>query len=163
MVLTPGWRTIRKNNIMGEEKKHRVFIRGAITPHFIAESIAKHSRKTAIGAHDIFLGQVRSDVIDNQTVLAIDYSAYEEMAEEKFLEIREMAFEKFDLVCMHVYHSIGMVKAGEICLFVFVSSKHRQMSFDACRWIVEKIKKDVPIWGKELFADETFSWKENGD
>lgn len=146
---------------MTEKKIHKVFVRGAISPQFIAESIAKHSTKTKIGAHDIFLGQVRSDVIENKTVLAIDYSSYEEMAEEKFHEIREAAFAKFELTCMHLHHSIGKVKAGEICLFVFVSSKHRQMAFDACRWMVEEIKKNVPIWGKELFSDETFAWKEN--
>lgn len=148
---------------MSEKKKHKVFVNGAITPQFIAESIAKHSSKTNIGAHDIFLGQVRSDIIETNTVVAIDYSSYEEMAEEKFDEIREAAFAKFELTCMHIYHSIGKVKAGEICLFVFVSSKHRQMAFDACRWIVEEIKKNVPIWGKELFADETFAWKENAN
>ena len=46
-------------------------------------------------------------------------------------------------------------------MFVFVSSPHRQSAFDACRWLVEEIKKDVPIWGKEIFGDETHVWKEN--
>ena len=73
---------------MTEKKKHKVFIQGAITPTFIADSIAKHSGKTTIGAHDIFLGQVRNDLIDNKTVAAIEYSAYEEMAENLFHEIR---------------------------------------------------------------------------
>ena len=146
---------------MSEKKKHKVFVEGAISPSFIADSIAKHSTKTTIGAHDIFLGQVRKDEINGKTVEAIDYSAYTEMAEEKFHEIRELAFGKFELSCMHIYHSIGKVKTGEICLFVFVSSPHRQSAFDACRWIVEEIKANVPIWGKELFADETHTWKEN--
>lgn len=146
---------------MKEKKKHKVFVNGPITPLFIADSIAKHSTKTTIGAHDIFLGQVRNDVIENKIVQAIEYSAYEEMAEEKFHEIREAAFAKFELTCMHIYHSRGKVKAGEICLFTFVSSKHRNSSFEACRWIVEEIKANVPIWGKEIFEDETFVWKEN--
>ena len=146
---------------MKEKKRHNVFVKGSISPQLIADSIAKHSTKTTIGAHDIFLGQVRADVIENKNVLAIDYSTYEEMAEEKFHEIREAAFSKFDLTCMHIYHSIGKVKAGEICLFVFVSSKHRASAFDACRYIVEEIKANVPIWGKEIFEDETFVWKEN--
>lgn len=146
---------------MKEHKKHKVFVNGPISPNFIADSIAKHSSKTTIGAHDIFLGQVRSDVIENKTVQAIEYTTYEEMAEEKFHEIREATFEKFELTCMHVYHSLGNVKAGEICLFVFVSSKHRTQAFEACRYIVEEIKAHVPIWGKEIFEDETFVWKEN--
>ena len=146
---------------MSEKKKHKVFVNGPVSPQFIAESIAKHSTKTTIGAHDIFLGQVRADEINGKMVQAIDYSAYEEMAEEKFHEIREAAFGKFDLTCMHIYHSTGKVKAGEICLFVFTSSKHRDMAFNACRWVVEEIKANVPIWGKELFEDENYVWKKN--
>lgn len=146
---------------MKEHKKHNVFVNGPISPNFIADSIAKHSTKTTIGAHDIFLGQVRSDVIENKIVQSIEYTTYEEMAEEKFHEIREAAFAKFELTCMHIYHSIGNVKAGEICLFVFVSSKHRALAFEACRYIVEEIKAHVPIWGKEIFEDETFVWKGN--
>ena len=60
---------------MKEKKKHNVFVNGSITPDFIANSIAKHSSKTDIGAHDIFLGQVRSDIIDDKTVVAINYEA----------------------------------------------------------------------------------------
>jgi len=146
---------------MTEKKKHKVFLEGAISPQFIADSIAKHSSKTDIGAHDIFLGQVRKDVKDGKEVTSIEYSAYNEMAEEKLHEIRETAFGKFELTCMHIYHSLGKVKTGEICLFVFVSSPHRKAAFDACRWLVEEIKANVPIWGKEFFADETHVWKEN--
>jgi molybdopterin synthase catalytic subunit len=146
---------------MTEKKKHNVFVDGAITPEFIANSIAKHSTKTDIGAHDIFLGQVRSDLINDKTVVAINYEAYQEMADTLFHEIREAAFAKYDLVCMHIYHSLGVVKAGEICLFVFVSSKHRKEAFVACQDIVEQIKAMTPIWGKEIFEDDTFVWKEN--
>jgi molybdopterin synthase catalytic subunit len=146
---------------MKDKKKHNVFVNGPITPDFIANSIAKHSTKTDIGAHDIFLGQVRSDVIDDKTVVAINYEAYQDMADELFYEIREDAFAKYDLVCMHIYHSLGVVKAGEICLFVFVSSKHRKEAFDACQDIVEQIKAMTPIWGKEIFEDDSFVWKEN--
>jgi len=146
---------------MKEKKRHNVFVNGPITPEFIANSIAKHSTKTDIGAHDIFLGQVRSDEIEDKTVVAINYEAYQEMADELFYEIREAAFAKYDLVCMHIYHSLGVVKAGEICLFVFVSSKHRKTAFEACQDIVEQIKAMTPIWGKEIFEDDSFVWKEN--
>ena len=146
---------------MTEKKKHKVFIQGAITPTFIADSIAKHSGKTTIGAHDIFLGQVRNDLIDHKTVASIEYSAYEEMAENLFHEIREAIFVKYDIVCMHIYHSLGVVKTGEICLFVFVSAKHRKDAFDACRDLVEQIKAMTPIWGKEIFEDDSHVWKQN--
>jgi molybdopterin synthase catalytic subunit len=62
---------------------------------------------------------------------------------------------------MHIYHSIGTVKTGEICLFVFVSSPHRAIVFKALEFIVEKIKAQVPVFGKEIFEDETHQWKCN--
>lgn len=142
-------------------KIKNVFKEGAISSDFIAQSIAKHQSKTSIGAHNIFLGQVRADVINKKTVTAIVYTAHQEMANQVFHEIREVAFQKFNLTCMHIYHSLGLVKAGEICLFVFVSSPHRKEVFNALHFIVEEIKAKVPIFGKELFEDNSHQWKVN--
>jgi molybdopterin synthase catalytic subunit len=144
-------------------KPKKVFVEGPISPAFIADSIAKHSTKTGIGGHSIFLGQVRKDVIGDQSVAAIEYTAYTEMAEEKLHEIREAIFDKYPLTCMHIYHSLGMVPAGEICLFVFTSAPHRKEAIDACTEIVERIKKEAPIWGKEILGDETYVWKKTVD
>ncbi|WP_298533656.1 molybdenum cofactor biosynthesis protein MoaE [uncultured Algibacter sp.] len=146
---------------MTNKKPKNVFREGPISSDFIGNSIYKHQTKTSIGAHNIFLGQVRADKIDGKTVSAIDYTAYEDMANQKFHEIREAAFEKFDLTCMHIYHSLGIVKAGEICLFVFVSSPRRKVVFKALEYIVEAIKADVPVFGKEIFEDESHQWKVN--
>ncbi len=144
-----------------EKKIKNVFVQGAITPEFIASSITKHQSKTSIGAHNIFLGQVRADDINGKTVGAIEYSAYESMANQKFHDIRETTFEQFDLTCMHIYHSLGNVAVGEVCLFVFVSAPHRKEVFEALQHIVEQIKKDVPVFGKELFEDDSYQWKVN--
>lgn len=146
---------------MKERKPKNIFTQGAIPAAFIADSIQKHSTKTDIGAHSIFLGQVRADVIEGKAVEGIDYTTYEEMALEKMHEIREDIFAKYNLTCMHVHHSLGRVAAGEICLFVFTSSKHRRMAVDACSELVERIKAELPVWGKEVFADETHQWKVN--
>lgn len=146
---------------MEKSKVKNCFREGAIAATFIGDSIAKHQSKTNIGAHEIFLGQVRADEIGGKTVAAIDYSAYEEMANEKFHEIREAAFEMFDLTCMHIYHSLGRVNTGEICLFVFASSKHRVEARNAVAYLVDTIKTDVPIFGKEVFEDESHTWKVN--
>jgi molybdopterin synthase catalytic subunit len=146
---------------MKDKKPNNVFKEGAITSEFIGNSIYKHQTKTSIGAHNIFLGQVRADVIDNKTVSAIEYTAYEDMANAKFHDIREAAFEKFELTCMHIYHSLGKVNVGEICLFVFVSSPRRKVVFEALEFIVEAIKADVPVFGKEIFDDESHQWKQN--
>ena len=146
---------------MKDKKIKNVFKEGAITSEFIGNSIRKHQSKTTIGAHNIFLGQVRADVIENKTVVAIEYSAYEDMANEKFDAIREATFKKFDLTCMHIHHSLGAVKAGEICLFVFASSTRRKIVFKAIEYIVEEIKAHVPVFGKEIFEDDTHQWKTN--
>ncbi|WP_340153695.1 molybdenum cofactor biosynthesis protein MoaE [uncultured Marivirga sp.] len=142
-------------------KPKNVFVQGAITPEFIANSIAKHQSKTSIGAHNIFLGQVRADTIDKKTVKAIDYSAYEEMANKTFHDIREAIFEKHNITCMHIYHSLGIVNVGEVCLFVFVSAPHRKIVFEALEEIVEAIKQEAPVFGKELFENGTHQWKVN--
>ncbi|QDO93885.1 molybdenum cofactor biosynthesis protein MoaE [Formosa sediminum] len=138
-----------------------IFIEGAIPPSFIADSIAKHQSKHTIGGHNIFLGQVRADVIDHKTVAAIDFTAYEDMALEQIADIREKAFKTFNLTCMHIYHSLGTVKAGELCFFVFVSAKHSKDVYAATEYLVNIIKKKVPIFGKEIFEDNSHQWKTN--
>ncbi|MCC6722586.1 MAG: molybdenum cofactor biosynthesis protein MoaE [Bacteroidia bacterium] len=146
---------------MKERKIKNVFVEGAIKPEFIAESIAKHNTKHNIGAHGIFLGQVRNDVIEGNIVKSIEYTAYNEMALNKFHEIRNDVFEKYNIECMHIYHSLGKVNTGEICLFVFTSSVHRKEAVKACEYAVERIKADVPVWGKEIFENEKYNWKVN--
>ncbi len=144
-----------------EKVKKSSFIQGPISSIFIGESIAKHQSKTKIGAHNIFLGQVRADEIEGKQVVAIDYSAYEEMAEQSFYEIRESAFAQFELSCLHLYHSLGEVKTGEICLFVFVSAPRRKVVYEALEFLVEAIKEKAPIFGKEIFEDASYTWKKN--
>ena len=128
------------------------FIQGAIDPVFIGEQIAKHSSKHDIGAHSIFLGQVRADEKVGKHVAGIEYSAYEDMANQAFSKIREEAFEQWPLNCLHIYHSTGLVKTGELSLFVFCSSGHRKESIKAMKQIVEGIKHKVPIWKKEIMV-----------
>ena len=147
--------------MVAERKPKNIFTQGAIPASFIANSIQQHSTKTNIGGHSIFLGQVRADVIDGKTVTAIEYTAYEEMALEKMHQIREDIFAKYPLVCMHVHHSLGTIASGEVCLFVFTSSAHRKAAIDACTEVVERLKAELPIWGKELFDNDSYQWKEN--
>jgi molybdopterin synthase catalytic subunit len=148
-------------NDMSEHRLRNIFTPGAISPAFISDSIQKHSSKTGIGGHSIFLGQVRADEISGKTVTAIEYSCYEEMALEKMHEIRQAIFEKYPITCMHVYHSMGTVKTGDLCLFVFTSAPHRKAAIDACSETVERIKAELPVWGKELFEEGGHQWKVN--
>jgi molybdopterin synthase catalytic subunit len=146
---------------MNVKKPKNIFVDGAITAGFIADSIQKHSTRVDIGGHSIFLGQARADAIDGKIVTAIEYTSYEEMALEKMHDIRELVFAKYPLTCAHVYHSLGTVQAGEICLFVFTSSAHRKAAIDACNELVERIKAELPVWGKEIFDNAAYQWKEN--
>lgn len=146
---------------MSDKKVQNIFVEGAISAAKIADSIQSHATKKNIGAHSIFLGQVRADEKEGKLVASIEYTTYQEMALDKMHEIRERIFAKYDLTCMHVYHSLGKILVGEICLFVFTSSKHRKMAIEACHELVEAIKFELPVWGKEIFQDQTTVWKEN--
>ena len=138
-----------------------VFIEGAITPEFIAESLAKHQTKHSIGAHNMFLGQVRADEVDAQKVIGIEYTCYIELANSQLETIREETFQKFKLTCMHIYHSLGLVNVGEVCLFVFISATRRKEVYAATEYLVNRVKEEVPIFGKEIFDNETHQWKVN--
>lgn len=146
---------------MSSKKQHSIFFQGPIPAQKIADDIQKHAAKTNIGAHSIFLGQVRADELNGEKVVAIEYNAYELMVEEKIAVIREQFFEKYALTCLHIYHSLGRVAVGEICLFVFTSSAHRRDAIDACNEMVETIKKELPIWGKEICSNQSTVWKKN--
>ena len=156
-----GMEKAGNTNSMKERKPKNIFVQGPIAASFIADSIQKHSSKTDIGGHSIFLGQVRADKIDGKEVASIEYTTYEEMALEKMHAIREDIFAKYDLTCMHVIIVWVKLTAGEISLFVFTSSAHRKAAIDACEETVERIKSELPVWGKEIFEDETYQWKEN--
>ena len=136
-------------------------IQGAIEPDKIARSIAAHQPKTTIGAHAIFLGQVREDVINGKPVVAIEYKAQEALMNQVAHDLKQALFERHDLTCAHVYHSLGRVAVGQVCFFVFVSSAHRKAVFEALPEWVDALKAELPVFGKECFEDDTHQWKVN--
>ncbi|MCU0319920.1 MAG: molybdenum cofactor biosynthesis protein MoaE [Flavobacteriales bacterium] len=155
---------------MNQEKKHKVkdiFVEGPIDPTFIATSVAKHATRMDIGAHEIFLGQVRADEhrtsnIDVRSVIAIEYTAYRDMALERMTAIREEAFTRWpSMTCLHVHHSLGVIPAGQLCFMVFASAPHRMAAREAVAWVVDRIKADLPIFGREVLSDSTHVWKVN--
>lgn len=137
------------------------FVNGPISSQEIGETIKQGSLFVNAGAYDIFLGQVREDIINGKNVNAIDYTANNEMATEAFSKIASDAKEKYDIKSIKIIHSLGQVKKGELCLMVLVMCGHRKESFIACEYIVERLKKEVPVWGKEILEDKTHSWKIN--
>jgi len=163
---------------MSKTKEHKVkdiFVEGPIDPAFISTSIAKHATRTDIGAHEIFLGQVRADggggtggggdvnvARTTAPTAAIEYTAYRDMALERMTAIREEAFAKWpSMTCLHVHHSLGAIPAGQLCFMVFASAPHRQAAREAVAWVVDRIKADLPIFGREVLSDSTHVWKTN--
>lgn len=150
---------------MSENVSHRkrdIFVEGAIAPSFIADSIAKHATRADIGAHEIFLGQVRADVVEGRTVAAIEYTAYRDMANEQMTVIRAEAFARWPaMTCLHVHHSLGTIKAGELCFLVFASAPHRQQAREAVAFVTDEVKERLPIFGKEVLSEGGHVWKEN--
>jgi molybdopterin synthase catalytic subunit len=107
----------------------------------------------AAGASVDFLGIVRGSE-DGREIEGIDYEAHREMAEHQLKQIAEQAAIQFGLRSIIIHHRIGFVAVGEPSLFTRVCSGHREAAFEASRWIVEELKKKVPIWKRPRFNGE---------
>ncbi len=130
---------------MTHKKPKKVFVEGAIPPERVARSIASHNTKMDIEGHSIFLGQVQQGQEGESEIEGMDFVVDVEEAEEILYQIREDAFSKFSLTCMHIYHSLGEVPVGQLYLFVFTSSTDRKEAIKACDYLVERIKLEVTI------------------
>jgi len=138
-----------------------ILIQGPIPQSLVSEIIAETNQGT-IGAQSIFLGQVRSDVLEGKKVLEIDYSAYEDMVRTEMNKIFVHVKSKYnDLQKVYVRHSVGVVKYGEHSLFVFVAGGHRRQAFKAVEEIVDLIKEKLPVWKKEILEEGGHVWTEN--
>jgi molybdopterin synthase catalytic subunit len=138
-------------------------INGPIGSELIAASIAEAGAWKSSGGHSVFIGQVRDDVVEGRRVTAIEYSAYEPLVKLEAEKIKdEILAEYNDVLSVAIVHSTGVVASGKISLFVMVSAGHRLQAIEACRETVERIKKRLPVWKKEILEDDTHRWKENG-
>jgi len=137
-------------------------IDGPVTTAVISSYLERMKQKTDSGGHSVFLGQVRDDEVNGKRVMAIEYSAYENMVKAEADKIRESVFSEFDDVkSIFIIHSTGIVKTGEVSLFVIVSAGHRKHSMQACSKVVELIKDRLPVWKKEIYEDNSHKWREN--
>src|SRR5581483_1504757 len=104
------------------------------------------------GAIVMFDGIVRNHSRGRKT-LYLDYEAYEPMALAEMAKLRAQALEKFAVREAAIVHRLGRLEVGESSVFIAVFSAHRAAAFEACRWIIDTLKKTVPIWKKEYFED----------
>jgi MoaE-MoaD fusion protein len=104
------------------------------------------------GAVVVFDGIVRNNSRGRQT-LYLDYEAYEEMALKQMDALAIEAITRFSVRQVNIVHRLGRLIVGETSVLIVVASAHRAQAFDACRWLIDTLKKTVPIWKKETFAD----------
>lgn len=104
------------------------------------------------GAVCVFDGIVRDNTRGRRT-LYLDYEAYREMALEQMRGLAAEAATRFGVRDVAVVHRLGRLMVGETSVLVVVASAHRGAAFDACRWLIDTLKKQVPIWKKETFVD----------
>jgi molybdopterin synthase catalytic subunit len=117
-----------------------------------AEEIVAAMKAGADGAVCVFDGIVRDNTRGRRT-LHLDYEAYREMALEQMRGLAAEAVAKFGVRDVAVVHRLGRLVVGETSVLIVVASAHRGAAFDACRWLIDTLKKTVPIWKKEQFVD----------
>jgi len=104
------------------------------------------------GAAVVFEGVVRNQTRGRRT-LYLDYEAYEEMALGQMERLGEQAVKQFQVREVALVHRLGRLEIGETSVLIVVASAHRAAAFDACRWLIDTLKRTVPIWKKEYFED----------
>jgi len=109
-------------------------------------------KQPADGAAVVFEGVVRDQTRGRRT-LYLDYEAYEEMALKQMDALAVQALRQFPIREVAMVHRLGRVEIGETSVLIVVASAHRAPGFDACRWLIDTLKRTVPIWKKEHFED----------
>ncbi len=121
------------------------------------EALVRRVAGPAEGAVILFLGTVRDHNLE-RAVIRLDYEAYEPMALRELETVCAEAGKRFGLSRVAAVHRIGSLEPGQTSLGVAVSSPHRDAAYRASRWIVEEVKRRLPVWKREAYADGTDRW-----
>ncbi|KAF5082933.1 molybdenum cofactor biosynthesis protein MoaE [Methanoculleus horonobensis] len=119
---------------------------GVTEDDFDVNAVIDRVRKPDMGALVTFLGTVR----DDGGTEVMELEAYEEVAVRELETIRDEAFARYPIAAVEIIHRIGRLRVGENILLIVVGAGHRKEAFDACEYILERIKESVPIWKKEI-------------
>jgi molybdopterin synthase catalytic subunit len=117
-----------------------------------AQAILNRIKRPEDGAAIVFDGVVRNNTRGRQT-LYLNYEAYEEMALKQMEGLASEALEKFRVRDVALVHRLGRLEIGETSVLIVVTSAHRAAAYEASRWLIDTLKKTVPIWKKEFFVD----------
>jgi molybdopterin synthase catalytic subunit len=109
------------------------------------------------GAVVTFDGIVR-DNFDGRSVRYLEYEAYAAMAEKKLAEIGAEVQHKFAIGAIAIVHRIGRLEIGESSIVIAVAAPHRHAAFEACSYVMDRVKAEVPVWKKEFFTDGADHW-----
>jgi molybdopterin synthase catalytic subunit len=116
------------------------------------QDVLDHIKRGEDGAAVVFEGVVRNQTRGRKT-LYLDYEGYEEMALRQMEQLAEQALKQFQIREVALVHRLGRLEIGETSVLIVVASAHRAAAFDACRWLIDTLKRTVPIWKKEYFED----------
>jgi molybdopterin synthase catalytic subunit len=122
-----------------------------------AAALRAELENAAAGACVTFEGIVR-DHNDGRAVLRLEYEAYSALADKEGAAIARAALGKFDILGAMCVHRTGPLEIGDMAVWVGVSAAHRGAAFDACRYVIDEVKKRVPIWKREFYADGSIEW-----
>ena len=111
-----------------------------------------HVSDASVGGIDVFIGTVR-DATEGKKVVALEFEAYEKMAISEFKKIAEQAQKRWPIHKIAILHAVGRKEIGDLAVVIAVSAAHRDAAFKACRYVIDTLKKTVPIWKKEIFED----------
>jgi MoaE-MoaD fusion protein len=140
------------NSTPGEQsagsRRYASIIRAVIDTREIIDSL----KRGEDGASLVFEGIVRNQTRGRKT-LYLDYEAYEDMARQEMESLALQALEKFAIRDVAIVHRLGRLEIGETSVLIAVASAHRGAAFEACRWLIDTLKRTVPIWKKEYFED----------
>ena len=128
-----------------------------ITREIYPASLINEVASPEHGAISVFIGTVR-EVNEGRAVSAIEYSAYKSMADAELERILDEAEERFGVSALVVEHRIGLLGPGDVSVALAAAHAHRAPALDCTRYVIEEIKKRVPIWKKEHYVDGTREW-----
>jgi molybdopterin converting factor subunit 1 len=132
----------------GSISSHVALVRGPIQ----ADALVSRLKQGEDGAVVVFDGIVRNNTRGRRTLYLV-YEAYEEMALKQMQSLAQEALTRFPVRDVLLVHRLGKLEIGETSVLIAVASAHRPAAFDACRWLIDTLKKTVPIWKKEHFED----------
>ena len=133
-----------------------------LTEHEIdTAEVVRDAKSPQAGAVVLFLGTARRST-DGKITEALEYECYAEMAVKKLAELEDEAREQWALQECVIVHRLGRLEIGEVSVAIAVSSAHRHATFEAGRWLIDRIKEVVPIWKRECWADGTEEWVHPG-